>query len=153
MNKTKIIFYSFIASTLLMTGCGCGQTNTQPPSSASPESSAPSAQTTPSATTSQDNVRAMITAEEAKTIALQHADLVAEEVTFSKCELDEELDGTTYDVEFYTEDRIEFDYEIDAYNGAIISYERDGDDILFDDSVTQDGTNASQNTDAANNSN
>ena len=152
MKKTKIIYCSFIAAALLMTGCGCGQTNTPPQSSAAPESVAPSTQETPSTTAAQDNAPTMITAEEAKAIALQHADLVTEEVTFTKCELDEDFDGTNYDVEFHTEDRIEYDYEIDAYTGEIIGYDLDGDDTLFNDNVTQDGTNASENADTANNS-
>ena len=150
MKKTKIIYCSFILTAALLTACG--RNNEQPQSSAAPESSSPSAQTTPSTSAAQDNAQTMISAEEAKAIALQHADLVAEEVTFSKCELDEDFDSTNYDVEFYTEDRIEYDYEIDAYTGEILGYDRDGDDTLFTDSATQDGTNASTNADIANNS-
>ena len=152
MKKTKIIYCSFILTTFLLTACG--RNSEQPPSSAAPESTAPSSETAPSASAEQNNAQTMITAEEAKAIALQYADLVAEEVTFSKCELDEDFDGTNYDVEFYTEDRIEYDYEIDAYTGEILGYDVDGDDTLFNDGTTtaQDGTNASTNADIANNS-
>jgi uncharacterized membrane protein YkoI len=58
--------------------------------------------------------------------------LVIEEVTFTKCELDRETDGANYDVEFHTEDRLEYDYEIDAYTGKIISYEWDEDELFLE---------------------
>ena len=150
MKNKLIIYCSFILTALFMTGCGCGKTNVQPPTSVSPQSVTPSAETTPSSSATQDSAPTMITAEDAKAIALQHADLVAEEVTFSKCELDKELDSTNYDVEFYTEDRIEYDYEIDAYTGEILSYEWDDDEIFFNNGGTQDGTNASANTTTSN---
>ena len=145
MSKKWIIYCSFILTALFMTGCGCGKTNVAPQPSSVPETT-PATETAPSASATQDIVQTMITAEDAKAIALQHADLVEEEVTFSKCELDKELDGTKYDVEFYTEDRIEYDFEIDAYTGEILSYDWDGEDSLFIESVTENSTmNAQEN--------
>lgn len=140
MKKRTIIFCSLLTTALLMTGCGCGNTNVQPQPSTTPETIAQATETVPSSSATQDNAKTMITAEDAKAIALQHADLVAEEVTFSKCELDEDFDETNYDVEFHTEDRIEYDYEIDAYTGAVLGYDVDGDDTLFTDSATSNGT-------------
>jgi uncharacterized membrane protein YkoI len=35
-------------------------------------------------------------------------------------------------VEFHTEDRLEYDYEIDAYTGKIISYEWDEDELFLE---------------------
>jgi len=147
MKNKKIIYCSFVITALLMTGCG--KRNEQPQPSTTPETSTPAAETTTPAT---QDTSSIITEDEAKVIALNHANLVQEEVTFSKCELDEDFDSTNYDVEFHTEDRIEYDYEIDAYTGEILGYDWDGDDTLFNESVTEGGTNASANADTANNS-
>jgi len=150
MKKRAIIFCSFILTSLLMTGCGCGMTNEQPQPSTVPETSTPAAETEQASSTEQENT--MITAEDAKTIALQHADLVEEEVTFSKCELDEDFDGPNYDVEFHTEDRLEYDYEIDAFTGEILGYDWDGDDTLFAEGMEEATSDVASNEDIANNS-
>ncbi len=150
MRKRMTIFCSFIITALLMTGCGCGMTNEQPQPTTVPETSTPSAET--EQTTSTEQETAMITAEDAKTIALQHADLVEEEVNFSKCELDEDFDGPNYDVEFHTEDLLEYDYEIDAFTGEILGYDWDGDDTLFADSMEEATSDTASNEDIANNS-
>lgn len=150
MKKGTIIFCSFILTSLLMTGCGCGKTNEQPQSSSVPETDTPTAET--EQTSSQQESTTMITPEEAKAIALQHADLVEEEVTFSKCELDEDFDGTNYDVEFHTEDLLEYDYEIDAFTGEIIGYDWDGDDTLFANSMEEATSDVAANEDISNNS-
>ena len=150
MKKRAIIFCSFILTSLLMTGCGCGMTNEQPQPSTVPETSTPAAETEQTSSTEQENT--MITAEDAKTIALQHADLVEEEVTFSKCELDEDFDGPNYDVEFHTEDRLEYDYEIDAFTGEILGYDWDGDDTLFAEGMEEATSDVASNEDIANNS-
>ena len=140
--KRKIFYCSFILTTLLMTGCG--RNNEQPQSSATPETVTPSTEAAPPASSVQDNAKTMISAEEAKVIALNHADLVEEEVTFSKCELDQDYEGPNYDVEFYTEDRLEYDYEIDAYTGEILGYDWDGDDSMFTDATGNSDTNGNE---------
>ena len=150
MKKRAIIFCSFILTSLLMTGCGCGVTNEQPQPSTVPETSTPIAETEQATSTEQEPT--IITAEEAKAIALQHADLVEEEVTFSKCELDEDFDGPNYDVEFHTEDLLEYDYEIDAFTGEILGYDWDGDDTLFGDAMEEATSDAASDEDIANNS-
>ena len=150
MKNRTLIYCSFAITALLMTGCG--KRNEQPTPSTTPETSTPAAETSMAATQDTDSTASIITADEAKVIALNHANLVQEEVTFSKCELDEDFDSTNYDVEFHTEDRIEYDYEIDAYTGEILGYDWDGDDTLFNENGTEDGTNASTNADTANNS-
>ena len=148
MKNRTLIYCSFIITALLMTGCG--RSNEQPQPSSTPETSTPTAETTQPAT--PDDTETMITPDEAKTIALNHANLVQEEVTFSKCELDKDFDNTNYDVEFHTEDRIEYDYEIDAYTGEILGYDWDGDDTLFSENTEETGTDAATNNDNANNS-
>lgn len=66
-----------------------------------------------------------LTAEEAKAKALAHAGLSASEVTFTKSKPDWENGKQIYDVEFYGNDGMEYDYEIDAYSGAVISADKD----------------------------
>ena len=66
-----------------------------------------------------------ITAEDAKAKALAHAGLAAADVTFIKAELDRDDGRLVYDVEFYTADYKEYDYEIDAATGEVVSYDYD----------------------------
>ena len=71
----------------------------------------------------ENPVKGQITLEEAKEIALKHANLTNDQVIFGKCELD--YDGTQkYDIEFH-KNNVEYNYEIDANTGEIISYEQD----------------------------
>lgn len=67
-----------------------------------------------------------VTAEQAKTKALEHAGLTADKVTFVQTKLDYDDGKQVYDVEFYTGTK-EYDYEIDANTGAVISYDFDAD--------------------------
>ena len=63
----------------------------------------------------------------AKNKALTHAGLQSGQVTFIRCNLDRDDGRMVYDVEFYTTDYKEYDYEIDATTGAILSYDYDAD--------------------------
>lgn len=65
-----------------------------------------------------------ITAEEAKAIALTHADLTAEEVRYLRVEYEIDDGLPQYEVNFHR-DRWEYDYEIDARTGNILSFQRD----------------------------
>lgn len=132
MRKRTTFFCSFLLTALLMTGCGCGKIPQTPQPSSVPQTSSPAADTEQVTSQASDKSASLITEEDAKSIALTHADLVIEEVTFTKCELDRETDGANYDVEFHTEDRLEYDYEIDAYTGKIISYEWDEDELFLE---------------------
>lgn len=67
----------------------------------------------------------LISAETAKAKALAHAGLTASQVTFIQSKLDWDDGRRVYDVEFYTKDYREYDYEIDAYTGAVLSYDSD----------------------------
>ena len=61
----------------------------------------------------------------AKEIALNHAGLTEDQVTFVRSRLDWEDGRQVYDVEFYTADYKEYDYEIDAATGEVLSYDYD----------------------------
>ena len=67
----------------------------------------------------------MITEDTAKEIALSHADLNSDQVTFIKSSLYTEDGQKRYDVEFYTPDNKEYDYEIDPYSGQILDFDYD----------------------------
>ena len=66
-----------------------------------------------------------ITVEQAKAIALEHANLKEEDVKFTKSELEFDNGRYEYDIEFRTDRFNEYDYTIDAENGNILKFEHD----------------------------
>ena len=70
--------------------------------------------------------RGFIGVDRAKSIALGHAGVSASSVSFSKAKLDDDDDRGVYEIEFYV-GNTEYDYEIDAYSGGIIEYDKDRD--------------------------
>ena len=88
-----------------------------------------------------------ISDEKAKEIALKHAGLTIEQVSHMKAERERDDKRAVYDVEFYSKDKKEYDYEIDAETGEIISHDTDAETIspaVDSNSLSQD-TSASQN--------
>ncbi len=67
----------------------------------------------------------LISAETAKSKALAHAGLSASDVTFLRCHLEWDDGRQIYDVEFYTTNYKEYDYEIDARTGNVLSFDYD----------------------------
>lgn len=86
---------------------------------------------------SQPSTGTTISAETAKSKALAHAGLSASQVTFVRAILDWDDGRSVYDVEFYTADYKEYDYEIDASTGAVLSFDYDADHYTR---PTQSGT-------------
>ena len=70
------------------------------------------------------NASADIGVEKAKQIALQHAGVSASNATFLRAERDYDDGKLTYDVDFYAGNK-EYDYEILAADGTILSYDAD----------------------------
>ena len=71
---------------------------------------------------------ASITVEQARQAALDHAGLTASQVTFIRSYLDYDDGRRVYDVEFIVSNGsgyTEYDYEIDANTGLVLSYDRD----------------------------
>ena len=62
--------------------------------------------------------------EKARVIALEHAGLTDNNVTFGKSELDVDYNISKYEIEFYY-NNYEYDYEINAVTGEILKYERE----------------------------
>ena len=75
-------------------------------------------------TGSQTTTAKKITKAKAKSIALNHAGVSASKATFVKAKLDYEDGRRVYEIEFYS-GNTEYDYEILASNGKIISYDKD----------------------------
>ena len=65
-----------------------------------------------------------ITLDQAKKVALDNAGLKATDVTFVKEGMEIDNGRTQYEVEFYS-GTTEYDYEIDAATGAIISFDQE----------------------------
>ncbi|MCD7768806.1 MAG: PepSY domain-containing protein [Oscillospiraceae bacterium] len=88
-------------------------------------SSASTAATSSASSTSTAANAAAVTEDEAKAIALADAGLTEAEVTITKLKLDYDNGQQVYDIEFYTANYDEYDYEISVSTGAIV--ERDYD--------------------------
>lgn len=76
------------------------------------------------ATTAAVHGKPKLTAEEAQKIALKHAGFAADQVTALRTEYEIERGAGHYDVEFH-HGHWEYDYEIHADTGEILSYSKD----------------------------
>lgn len=137
--KRKLILCAFILTTLVLGGCSRNNTNNSGNSSTSDsgtqssttessqinESSDTNTATNNSGNTNVNSTEhgTMISESQAKEIALAHAGLTAEQVTFVKSGIDRDNGKVHYDVEFYTSDQLEYDYEIDGYSGEIVEWD------------------------------
>lgn len=92
------------------------------PSPLPPATQPPAAASSPA--TGSDS-RAYIGEAEAKRAALAHAGLTTNQVSHIYAKLDFENGRWVYDVEFFSSSYEEYDYEIDAYTGAVISFDYD----------------------------
>lgn len=66
----------------------------------------------------------IITEDQAKAIALEHAGLTEADVSRLEVRRDFDDGRQEYDVEFHA-DRLEYEYEIDAVTGKILSFDKD----------------------------
>ena len=87
------------------------------------------AQAAPEAAPAQSAVSGPIPEEQAKQIALQHAGLMESQVVFARTELDFEHGKHLYEIEFYS-GQTEYDYDIDAETGDILSFDQDAEFIV-----------------------
>lgn len=72
----------------------------------------------------------------AKEVALQHAQVSAADAVFKKVELDYDDGVVKYEVEFYT-GNTEYDYDVEATTGNVISYDYDIDNFSLNAPNTQ----------------
>ncbi len=120
MNLKKSFFVVIFSSLLLN---GCGQTN----NSDSPQSDS-------DLTNTENNI---VSLESAKEIALTHAGLTFDQVYFLKSNTDWENGNKIYDIEFYTNDQTEYDYEIDSDTGEILEYDHNAEYVTPTSTHTQ----------------
>ncbi len=140
MKKLLLVFTGVLSSVCLITGCGA---NNNPSSSAVDDVEQAGERIMDGTQNAIDNVTDMGTAqtsnmkqpdkskfigeEKAKSIALEKAGLSAGDVTFDKVELDRDNGVWQYEIEF-RKGRTEYDYDIKADDGSILSYDVDNDD-------------------------
>lgn len=82
----------------------------------------------------------------AKEIALSHAGVENGNVTFVKAEAERENGKKVYEVEFYTNDHKEYDYEIDAESGEILSYDFDAENYNFTSGAKDENVSSTPQT-------
>lgn len=85
----------------------------------------------------------VITEDEAKKVALEHAGIKESDVTNLKIKLDTEDGIKEYEVEFFS-GNTEYDYDINAISGEIISFDNDVEDDFDDD--MNDNNNAADSS-------
>ena len=90
-----------------------------------PAPTQPAATVAPATTAAQsNNTVGDIGIEKANEIAISHAGLSSGSVSFVKAKIDTEDGVKVYDIEFYS-GNVEYDYEINAATGAIVSFDQD----------------------------
>lgn len=112
----KVILKLFIASALLISLSSCVDKANQA-----------QAQTQPYTVTQTDNTQQAINyigEDKAKTIAVEHAGLTVSGVNFTYVKLFHRYGIAKYEVEFWA-NNTEYDYDIDATTGDILSYDHD----------------------------
>lgn len=70
------------------------------------------------------NIQGVISVDEAKTAVLNHAGFTAEQVAYTKIELEQEHGKAEYEIDFYAEGK-EYSSKVDAVTGAILEYGMD----------------------------
>ncbi|HIV26289.1 MAG TPA: PepSY domain-containing protein [Candidatus Scatomonas pullistercoris] len=120
--------------------------------SVSAQSSRDTAQATPTsdASSQADTVQSGDIGEaQATAIALADAGLSEEDVLYLRAHLDRDDGFIYYDVDFASAEGVEYDYEIQASDGAVLKAERDRDDDSRKYQNTPEGSNTASSASAA----
>ena len=115
----KKLFVFALITVLLLALAGCGGKNTK---TAGETQAAAANQGTPTEATAPE-----VTEEEAKAIALEHAELTADQVTGLVAHREQDDGQVEWEVEFRV-DRTEYEYTIHAETGLILDFDVDYDD-------------------------
>lgn len=120
------VFTVFLLAVLLLTGCNAGKIGEEMNSARSAVEKGADAvmDAAVSAEKQMNNQAVNITREEAQTRALNHAGFTADQVTGLRTEYEIDDGIPRYEVQF-RQGRWEYDYEINANTGEILSYDRD----------------------------
>ena len=117
----------------------------------SAQSSRDTAQATPTsdASSQADTVQSGDIGEaQATAIALADAGLSEEDVLYLRAHLDRDDGFIYYDVDFASAEGVEYDYEIQASDGAVLKAERTGDDDSRKYQNTPEGSNTASSASA-----
>lgn len=119
MKKSTIMVLMLGLSLMILVGCGGSPSSTAKPT----PTVAPTVTATPTAAPSVGSA-AVISNDQAKAIALQHAGLAEPDVWALKVEQGTENGRNVYEVNFDYDGK-EYDYDIDAATGEIVKYDVD----------------------------
>ncbi len=117
MTKRLLIMFVILLITLMTVGCGRnaapgpGNQPSSVPQPTNPIQPAPNSST-------------LIGEDKAKEIALERAGITEDRVRFDRVELDRDSGVLHYEVEFF-KDNIEYDADIKADDGTVLSFEAD----------------------------
>lgn len=139
----KILLTLTLSLVLLLSAVGCDyleEKNINNPPSSIPNSSSQPTESTPSQSVPDESVlpnsqtepqtqqNATISRDNAKKIALENAGVNESDIFDYEAELDYERGVLTYEISFETKE-FEYDYDINATDGAIIKSEKEPNDI------------------------
>ena len=110
-----------LVGALLLTGCGISASGSR--RSSTMDSNANQTGTIQT-TTAQTQIQSPIIREQAEAIALEHAGFTADQVSRLHTEYEVDEGIPRFEVQFH-QDRWEYDYEINANTGEILSWDRD----------------------------
>lgn len=82
---------------------------------------------------------AQITEDQAKSTALKHAGVSEDQISYIISKKDFEKGKQVYEVEFFTKDYVEYDYEISVDDGTILSYDYDAETSFWKTNGTGSG--------------
>lgn len=100
----------------------------------------------------QNSNNSKITMEQAQEIALKHAKLTSDQVSFIKTDTELENGIEVYNIEFSYENK-EYDYKINSSNGEIIEYDSDIEDYdITQQQATKENKSVTPNNQNSNNS-
>ena len=97
---------------------------TPQPAATQPAATQAAPEATTAAQAKSNNASGDIGIEKANEIAISHAGLSSGSVSFVKAKIDHEDGVKVYDIEFYS-GNVEYDYEINAATGTIVSFDQD----------------------------
>lgn len=86
-----------------------------------------------------------ISLDDAKQLAADHAGIALEDAIFEKAEEDREGSERIWELEFFTEDQKEYEYEITCDTGLILSWSYDGERYLAWKAANPDAAQAQEN--------
>lgn len=134
--KKIIVCLLAVSCLTVMTGCAASGTGSNV-STTSPQTDTTQISKLEAVSLTDSTSSTYIEESEAKAAALKHAGLSDSEVTYVSVQLDYDDGRTVYDIEFNI-GNTEYDYEVDACTGDILSYDYDIDNYSVSSAQSDD---------------